>query len=73
MRIGVPHDSTPEPVQVDVFTVVTDPSWAQPIPAFLESGALPMDETEARQVQRRALAYNIINHELVKHSATGVF
>ncbi|XP_020196932.1 uncharacterized protein [Aegilops tauschii subsp. strangulata] len=32
-----------------------------------------MDETEARQVQRWASAYNIINHELVKRSATGVF
>ena len=32
-----------------------------------------MDETEARQVQRRASAYNIINNELVKRSSTGVF
>ncbi|XP_020170314.1 uncharacterized protein [Aegilops tauschii subsp. strangulata] len=34
---------------------------------------LPMDETEARQVQRRASAYSIINNELVKCSSTGVF
>ena len=32
-----------------------------------------MDETEARQVQRRASAYSIINNELVKRSSTGVF
>ena len=32
-----------------------------------------MDETEARQVQRRASAYNIIINELVRCSSTGVF
>ena len=32
-----------------------------------------MDETEAREVQRRASAYSIINNELVKRSSTGVF
>ncbi|XP_020195169.1 uncharacterized protein [Aegilops tauschii subsp. strangulata] len=64
---------TPQPVLMAVFTVVTTPSWAQPILAFLESGALPMDETEARQVQHRASAYSSINNELVKRSATSVF
>ncbi|XP_020156590.1 uncharacterized protein [Aegilops tauschii subsp. strangulata] len=63
----------PEPVQVAVFTVVTAPSWAQPILAFLESGVLPMDETKARQVQRRATAYSMTNNKLVKRSATSVF
>jgi hypothetical protein len=37
------------------------------------SGELPADEVSARQVQRRAAAYTIINRELVKRSATGVF
>ena len=32
-----------------------------------------MDETKARQVQRRASAYSIINNELVKRSSTSVF
>ena len=32
-----------------------------------------MDETEARQVQRQASAYSIINNELIKRSSTGVF
>nr|XP_020161415.1 uncharacterized protein K02A2.6-like [Aegilops tauschii subsp. strangulata] len=58
---------------VAVFAVVTAPSWALPISEFLENGVLPMDETEARQVQRRAFAYSIINNELVKRSSTGVF
>ncbi|XP_073355244.1 uncharacterized protein [Aegilops tauschii subsp. strangulata] len=40
---------------------------------FLENGVLPMDETDARQVQRQASAYNIINNELVKRSCTGIF
>ena len=58
---------------VAVFAVVTAPSWALPISEFLKNGVLPMDETEARQVQHRASAYNIINNELVKRSSTGVF
>ncbi|XP_020195859.1 uncharacterized protein [Aegilops tauschii subsp. strangulata] len=58
---------------VAVFAIVTAPSWALPISEFLENGVLPMDETEARQVQHRASAYNIISNELVKRSSTGVF
>ncbi|XP_073360538.1 uncharacterized protein [Aegilops tauschii subsp. strangulata] len=58
---------------VAVFAVVTAPSWALPISEFLENGVLPMDETEAQQVQRRASAYNMINNELVKRSSIGMF
>ncbi|XP_073360566.1 uncharacterized protein [Aegilops tauschii subsp. strangulata] len=65
--------AAPEPAMVAVFAVVTTPSWALSISEFLENGVLPMDETEARQVQRRASAYNIINNELVKRSSTSVF
>ncbi|XP_073360291.1 uncharacterized protein [Aegilops tauschii subsp. strangulata] len=65
--------AAPEPAMVAVFAVVTAPSWALPISEFLENGVLPMDETEARQVQRRASAYNIINNELVKRCSMGVF
>ena len=63
----------PEPTLVAVFAVVAAPSWALPILEFLENGVLPMDKTEARQIQRRASAYSIINNELVKRSSTGVF
>ncbi|XP_073363549.1 uncharacterized protein [Aegilops tauschii subsp. strangulata] len=56
-----------------VLAGVTAPSWALPISEFLENGVLPMDETEARQIQRRASAYSIINNELIKRSFTGVF
>ena len=56
-----------------VLAGVAAPSWALPISEFLENGVLPMDETEARQVQRRASAYSIINNELIKRSSTGVF
>ncbi|XP_020150422.1 uncharacterized protein [Aegilops tauschii subsp. strangulata] len=62
-----------EPVMVAVFTVVRAPSWARPISEFLENGVLPMDEPEAQQIQRQASAYSIINNELVKRSATGIF
>ena len=62
-----------EPTLVAVFAMVATPSWAIPISEFLENRVLPMDETEARQIQRRASAYSIINNELVKRSSTGVF
>ena len=52
---------------------VAAPSWAQPILKFLVSKELPTDEILARQVQRRAAAYTIINRELVRHSVTGVY
>ena len=56
-----------------ILAGVAAPSWALPISEFLDNGFLPMDETEARQVQHRASAYSIINNELVKRSSMGVF
>ena len=53
--------------------LVSAPSWAQTILAFLLRGELPQDEAEARQIQRRSAAYTIINRELVRRSVTGVF
>ncbi|KAI5017547.1 hypothetical protein ZWY2020_042435 [Hordeum vulgare] len=52
--------------------LVSAPSWAQTILAFLLRGELPQDEAEARQIQRRSAAYAIINRELVRRSVTGV-
>ncbi|XP_048546975.1 uncharacterized protein LOC125526003 [Triticum urartu] len=60
-------------VLVAVMTVVEAPSWAQPILNFLVSRELPADEILARQVQRRLVAYTILNRELVRRSMTGVF
>ena len=60
-------------MQAAVLTVLEALSWAQPILMFLANGELPANEVEARQVQRRASAYSIINRELVKRSTTGVF
>ncbi|XP_020195967.1 uncharacterized protein [Aegilops tauschii subsp. strangulata] len=68
-----PGAAAPEPALVAVFAVVTAASWALPISEFLENGVLPMDETEAREVQRRASAYSIINNKLVRRGSTGVF
>src|ERR1041385_5430658 len=61
------------PQQEIVMTVVSAPSWAQPIRDFLADGDLPEDEAESRQISRRSWAYTIINNELVRKSATGVF
>jgi hypothetical protein len=53
--------------------VVEAPSRAQPILNFLVSRELPADDIWARQVQRRAAAYTVVNRELVRRSSTGVF
>ena len=58
---------------VAVFVMVMTTSWAMPILVFLENGTLPMDEIEARQIQRRASAYSIITNKLVKRNPTGIF
>ncbi|XP_048539788.1 uncharacterized protein LOC125518948, partial [Triticum urartu] len=67
--------SPPALVTAAVLTIeeVTAPSWAQPILNFLVNRELPNDEISARQVQRRAGAYTIVNKELVRRSVTGVF
>ncbi|XP_020190399.1 uncharacterized protein [Aegilops tauschii subsp. strangulata] len=62
-----------ELAMVAVFAVATVPSWALPISEFMETGVLPMDETEARQVQHRASAYSTINNELIKRGPTDIF
>ena len=74
-------DSNPPPlgptalVQVVMVAVgeIAAPSWAQPILNFLVNKKLPSDEILARQVQRRAAAYTIVNKELVWRSVTGVY
>src|ERR1041384_1916139 len=59
--------------QAMVMVVVSAPSWAQPIRDFLVDGVLPQDDTEAKQISRRSWAYTIINNELMRKSATGIF
>src|SRR4051812_12488796 len=61
------------PQQAAVMVVISPPSWAQPIRDFLVDGVLPEDKAESRQISRRSWAYTIINNELVRKSATGVF
>ncbi|XP_045088992.1 uncharacterized protein [Aegilops tauschii subsp. strangulata] len=68
-----PGTAPPDPTAPQPGPGTAPPNPAAPQPEFLENGVLPMDETEARQVQRRASAYSIINNELVKRSSTGVF
>jgi hypothetical protein len=55
-----------------VFTAREVPSWARPIMDFMVNGQVPVDEAEARRIQRRSKAYTIINNEMYKRSATGV-
>lgn len=65
-----------EPMEIDVpdepiFSTCPVPAWAQSIMSYLKDGSLLEEEVSARQIQRRAKAYTIINGELYK-SVTNV-
>jgi hypothetical protein len=62
-----------DPLVASVFHIREIPSWAEPFSNYLITGDLPQDEAEARRLQRRALAYTIINSELYKCSMSGIF
>jgi ribonuclease HI len=53
-----------DPLVASVFHIRDIPSWAEPFSNYLITVDLPQDEAEARRLQRRALAYTIINNEL---------
>ena len=59
-------------IDEEIFPPRAIPAWALPIFQFLEDGTLPAEEVLARQTQRRAKAYTIINSELYKRSVTNV-
>lgn len=72
--LGTSQAMSAEAMMVDeaVFTVRDVPSWAQPIMSYMTDGSLPSEEVLARQVQRRAKAFTIINGEMYKRSVTNV-
>ena len=59
-------------IDEEMFPPRAIPAWALPIFQFLKDGTLPTEEVLARQTQRRAKAYTIINSELYKRSVTNV-
>jgi hypothetical protein len=62
-----------DPLVASVFNIREIPSWAEPFSNYLIIGDLPPNKTEARQLQRCAQAYTIINSELYKRSVSGIF
>ncbi|KAK1621245.1 hypothetical protein QYE76_026762 [Lolium multiflorum] len=49
------------------------PAWTQPFLDYLIDRRLPEDEVLARQIIRRARSYTIVDGQLYKRSANGVF
>src|SRR6266699_2631752 len=49
------------------------PEWTKPYLDYLSQGTLPEDKLLARQIQRRAKSYVILDGALHKRSTTGVF
>ncbi|KAK1628660.1 hypothetical protein QYE76_002975 [Lolium multiflorum] len=49
------------------------PAWTQPFLDYLIDRKLPEDEVHARQIIRRARSYTIVDGQLYKRSANGVF
>jgi hypothetical protein len=56
-----------------VFHIREIPSWAELFSNNLLSGDLPSNEAGARQLQRRAREYTLINSELYKRSMSGIY
>ena len=63
----------PDPESQLVAALHVTPDWALPYLAYLARGELPTDEVLARQIVRRSKSMVIINGELYKRSASGVF
>ncbi|KAK1629030.1 hypothetical protein QYE76_003345 [Lolium multiflorum] len=55
----------------EVMAVI--PAWTQPFLDYLIDQKLPEDEVHARQIIRRARSYTIVDGQLYKRSANGVF
>ncbi|XP_047092946.1 uncharacterized protein LOC124704720, partial [Lolium rigidum] len=68
-----PEAPAQEALLVSVFEIRCVPSWAQEFLSYLTDGVLPDNRVQARQIERRAKAYTIINHQLYKRSVSGVF
>jgi hypothetical protein len=62
-----------DPLVASIFHIREIPSWAEPFSNYLITGDFPKDEAEARQLQRRAQAYTIVNNELYKRNVSGIF
>ena len=63
----------PDPESQFVAALHVTPDWVLPYLAYLARGELPTDEVLARQIVRRSKSMVIINGELYKRSASGVF
>ncbi|KAK1681569.1 hypothetical protein QYE76_042417 [Lolium multiflorum] len=55
------------------YRLLSNDSWTQPFLDYLIDRKLPEDEVHARQIIRRARSYTIVDGQLYKQSANGVF
>jgi transposase InsO family protein len=65
----------PDQVQNDEGTIVAlvEPDWRQPVLSYLKDNILPDDKVTAERLQRKAGSYCVINDELYRRSASGMF
>ncbi|CAL8994597.1 unnamed protein product, partial [Prunus brigantina] len=54
--------------EAEINTVRQDPSWMDPIHAYLTNGTLPTDRTEAKTVRRRSARYLLLQSILYRRS-----
>ncbi|KAK1680683.1 hypothetical protein QYE76_041531 [Lolium multiflorum] len=77
LRIPSVKGANPENPEVavspakEVMAII--PAWTQPFLDYLIDQKLPEDEVLARQIIRRARSYTIVDGQLYKRSAAGVF
>src|ERR1043165_4174335 len=70
VRVEVLEKPSVPPRQVHVIQT-GNASWMTPIKAFLSSGILPDDKSEARKIQHKALHYQLIDGTLYRRSYLG--
>ncbi|KAI5325335.1 hypothetical protein L3X38_034409 [Prunus dulcis] len=56
---------------VDTMQIDEDPTWQDPIIDYLTNGNLPMDKSEARNVQQKAARYYMLGNKLIRRSYSG--
>jgi hypothetical protein len=70
-----PEPEGPEVMEIDQLPKqnLEDPDWCFSILKWLVKGKLPSNQMEARRIVRRAKAFVLIEGELYKRGAAGIF
>ncbi|XP_059635856.1 uncharacterized protein LOC132278044 [Cornus florida] len=66
-------EELPNPTTQHVNVIPYEPSWINPIMAFIRNGALPERKDEARKIRSNAAKYAIVRDQLYRRSFSGPY